>query len=140
MLYQRVYVSAAVELMTPEALAELLRVSRQNNARDGITGMLFYHGGTFMQAFEGEKEAVERLYTRIAADARHRGIIPLFQGTIAERQFGEWTMGFPSYAAVLAAEPAFRNLWEREVPLDLTEASAGHARQLLLSFRDQMRR
>ncbi len=137
-LKQYVYVSAADHLMSAEELADLLRQSRENNARDGITGMLFYHGGTFMQAFEGPPEQAEGLHARIAADPRHRKIIMLFQGEVSERQFGGWTMGFQTGKEALDAEAGFRNLFGHDVPPELWHAAAGRARQFLLSFRKQM--
>lgn len=89
-----VYVSSAVSLMSPEELSTLLQVSRRNNERDGITGMLLYKGGTFIQAIEGSEEAVATLYTRVLKDPRHTHIIKLLESTTEERMFPNWSMGF----------------------------------------------
>ena len=37
----------------------------------GITGLLLFIDGGFLQMLEGEERAVRELYTRIAADRRH---------------------------------------------------------------------
>ena len=63
-----VYVSRAVEPMDATALAELLEDSRARNQRERITGMMLYAYGGFVQQLEGEAEAVERLFARIAQD------------------------------------------------------------------------
>ncbi|MCK6682224.1 MAG: BLUF domain-containing protein [Thermoanaerobaculia bacterium] len=47
MLIELAYCSAAKTAFTPAELTRLLRVARQNNARDGITGMLLYADGRF---------------------------------------------------------------------------------------------
>lgn len=89
-----VYASSAVLPFSRSDLEELLATSRENNARAGITGMLLYKDGNFMQVLEGDEEAVRTLYDRIALDPRHRGEITLQQGFTEERQFPDWSMGF----------------------------------------------
>ncbi len=138
MLHQMVYVSSALRLFEPDELAALLRKSRANNARDGITGMLLYHGGTFMQAFEGPADATERLRLRIEADARHRDILELYHGPVEQRHFAEWTMGFRGGDEVIKAEPAFHTLVYPDAPDALKKALAGRARTLLMSFQRRM--
>ncbi|MEQ1842643.1 MAG: BLUF domain-containing protein [Verrucomicrobiales bacterium] len=93
-VYSVIYVSTAVKPLSPAELATLLERSRQRNKEAGITGMLLHKGGCFMQAFEGEKEAVERLHERITRDPRHRNIVLLHNGPAEQREFSGWTMGF----------------------------------------------
>ena len=75
-----VYVSMAQEKMSKEDLLDILAQSREANAKAGITGMLLYKDGNFMQALEGEETAVRALYARICRDPRHRGILTLVEG------------------------------------------------------------
>lgn len=89
-----VYLSRAVEPMGDAALLKLLRQSRANNQRDGITGLLLYRQGRFMQALEGPHELVHALYRRIGMDARHTGISTVIKFKTEERAFGGWSMGF----------------------------------------------
>lgn len=89
-----VYASSAIQPFSRPDLEDLLATSRENNARAGITGMLLYKDGNFMQVLEGDEEAVRELYDKIAADPRHKGEILLQQGFTEERQFPEWSMGF----------------------------------------------
>lgn len=93
-MYSLIYVSSAVRPLSQDELATLLVTCRENNARTGITGMLLYKEGNFMQVLEGEEPAVRALYERIRTDPRHTGEILMWHGPLEGRQFGEWSMGF----------------------------------------------
>lgn len=69
-LVAAVYVSSAVAPFTPQELLELLRRARQDNEAAGITGMLLYRSGNFIQTIEGPAAAVDTLLKRIACDPR----------------------------------------------------------------------
>ncbi|MEH3047150.1 BLUF domain-containing protein [Sphingomonas adhaesiva] len=88
-MFQLVYISSAVGSLHTR---EVLDVSRRNNARDGITGLLYFDGRRFLQALEGERLAVERTYARILTDRRHRAAVVLSRTEVAQREFGAWTM------------------------------------------------
>lgn len=75
-------------------MLELLTKSRENNSKAGLTGMLLYKDGNFMQVLEGEEATVRALYEKVHRDPRHRGVITLLQGHVEERQFPDWSMGF----------------------------------------------
>ena len=89
-----VYVSSATTLPSPADLVDLLKQSRETNLKLGITGMLLYKDGSFMQVLEGEENAVRSLYNKIERDPRHRNLIILTQGALLKRQFQDWSMGF----------------------------------------------
>ncbi len=89
-----VYASSATNSFSRSELLELLTKARTTNTKLGITGMLLYKDGNFIQVLEGEEAAVRALYAKIEQDARHAGIIALLQGNEAERQFPDWSMGF----------------------------------------------
>lgn len=93
-LFTIVYFSHACRVYDDRALLELLDLSRRNNQRDGVTGMLLYHDRNFAQALEGPKVAVERTFARIGKDPSHDGIVSTGLAPIASRQFAEWSMGF----------------------------------------------
>ncbi|MEX0408499.1 BLUF domain-containing protein [Aquibium sp. LZ166] len=88
------YASGATERTTDELLDAILTVSRRNNAREGITGMLLAGEGVFLQVLEGEVTAVRSLVSRIRRDPRHRNVMILNEETISRRLFGNWDMGF----------------------------------------------
>jgi hypothetical protein len=53
MLVRLLYVSRAVEPGNDDAIHAILASARQHNLHNGITGILCYGGGIFVQAIEG---------------------------------------------------------------------------------------
>ena len=94
MNYYLVYISAAAKLYSPSHLDKILTVSRKNNTKSNISGILLCHDGSILQVLGGEKQTVTDLHHKIKKDERHRDIIWLVQGTSEDRNFGEWSMGF----------------------------------------------
>lgn len=94
MPFRLVYVSAASRLLRQSELVALLAESREHNSRHGITGLLLYRDGDFMQLLDGEESVVRQLFGRIARDPRHRGVIVLVEENVAEPLFADWSMGF----------------------------------------------
>jgi len=92
MLVRLLYASRAVDT-SPEAIEAILLQSRQHNPACGITGILCYGGGIFLQAIEGGRMAVSELYGHIQKDPRHKDVMLLHYEEITERRFGGWTMG-----------------------------------------------
>jgi len=58
-------------------LEHLLNKCRQNNGSAGVTGMLLYKHGNFMQCLEGPKDADQTLEAKIRSDQGNRGMIVL---------------------------------------------------------------
>ena len=99
-MHQIVYASTAVEDFSDADLKKLLLGARMRNKGLGVSGMLVFHDGTFLQALEGEKRAVNEIFASILADKRHRDIFVLHRGPGPEqRVFGDWSMGFADGAA-----------------------------------------
>lgn len=102
-LVQLIYVSDLVnadEAQIPAILASSVR----HNSEDGITGMLLYSQGNFLQVLEGEREVVERTYARICQDVRHRNTVMLTEEEVTERHFADWRMGYRQLEPGLAAK------------------------------------
>lgn len=93
-MHHIVYHSCAVGLQTAADLTFLLQQARANNARLGITGLLLYGNGSFVQVLEGEEEDVRQVYDKIQVDFRHTRVHTLSDGPIPARTFKDWTMGF----------------------------------------------
>ncbi|NML17683.1 BLUF domain-containing protein [Azohydromonas caseinilytica] len=92
-LYQVIYLSmVSGEAPTRAELQSLLEESVRHNEAAGITGLLLYAHGGFMQLVEGKEAAVKALYARIREDERHCRITKLLEGPIEERSFPEWAM------------------------------------------------
>ena len=93
MLVRLMYASRAVPAVDAEELLAILRKSRDNNPALGVTGVLCFSEGIFLQVLEGGRSAVNRLYNRIAADPRHTQVELLRYDEISERRFAGWAMG-----------------------------------------------
>lgn len=111
-LSRAVYVSQAVGGAGANllSLSEILGVSDRNNRRDGLTGVLLFHRGVFMQALEGERSGIDRLLRKLETDARHRNIRILSIDPIQRRAFGDWAMGQAMITPELAPLLAGREL------------------------------
>jgi hypothetical protein len=80
---------------------DILHASRRNNAECEVTGALLATDRYFAQVLEGEREAVEAAYERIARDPRHKDIVLTLYESIEARRFPSWAMAYigPSQAA-----------------------------------------
>lgn len=80
--------------MSDADIEDILTVSKRNNEQAGITGMLLWADGMFIQVLEGEAAKIRGLVTRIQSDARHRHFMVLLEQKSDQRLFSEWSMGF----------------------------------------------
>lgn len=94
MLLSLVYMSAADEPFDQPRLDALLEHARARNAASGLSGLLVYKDGRFMQLLEGPEAAVLETYQRITEDPRHTDVGLLVEERIHTPRFGEWTMAF----------------------------------------------
>jgi hypothetical protein len=132
---QIIYASAATVPFDDDALLKLLETARTNNAKLGITGMLLYHNGSFLQAIEGDADAVDELYDRIVNDPRHGHERMIFYGQEPARSFGDWSMGFSRIDETDDVPEGFSRFIEDGV-LGLSDEDGGLVRQVMLGFRD----
>jgi hypothetical protein len=102
MLVRLLYASRAVDT-SPDAIDAILSQSRQYNPSSGITGILCYGGGIFLQAIEGGRTAISELYGHIQRDARHKNVELLQYEEISERRFAGWTMGAVNISKINAS-------------------------------------
>lgn len=93
MLVRLMYASRAADSVNQESLVAILKKSKANNPVTGVTGVLCFSGGLFLQVLEGGRGPVNALYHRIAADPRHRDVLLLSYEEIEERSFAGWAMG-----------------------------------------------
>ena len=76
----------------PLALTDILLLSRENNARDDITGCLLRRGRNYVQLLEGPAEEVTACFGRIGRDDRHDDIEVLLHDDTDARLFTDWSM------------------------------------------------
>ncbi len=129
-----IYASAAVHEISRETLTSILEVARTHNASRGITGMLLYVEGSFLQVLEGRRSEVHELYAHISEDKRHRNAIKLIEEVIAERRFENWSMGFANVTREDLKNLPGCNDFFRHGSCFLN-MSANNSRKLLMAFR-----
>ncbi|MEM1054374.1 MAG: BLUF domain-containing protein [Bacteroidota bacterium] len=129
-LLQLVYASSSPWPLSREDIAAILHVSRSNNARDGLTGVLLYADGSFMQVLEGPPDAVAATYQRIHRDPRHGDVLHMLEQRVEQRSFPEWTMGLVRPDDLSTEDRSAVN-----TVFELTHPSPDRARRLLSTFR-----
>jgi Sensors of blue-light using FAD len=100
MLVRCLYASRAAKPQEDAVLDAILKQSRKNNAKYGITGMLCFANGVFVQVIEGGRAEVSRLLNAIIRDDRNIDVEVLSFEEITERRFGNWNMGQINIAAI----------------------------------------
>ncbi|MDH3856576.1 MAG: BLUF domain-containing protein [Gammaproteobacteria bacterium] len=131
-----VYVSSAVRLLNIEEIGHLLNRARERNKEYGVTGVLLYIGGNFMQYIEGPETSLDVIYSIIQKDENHTGIILVSRETIEKRQFGDWSMGFQTREFEgYVGSPSERKLIN--MILELPNDNPSTARIVLHSFWDR---
>jgi hypothetical protein len=91
---QFIYLSSSRSNWNDAELGRLLARARIRNGARGITGMLLYAGGNFLQALEGPAPLMTPLMERIRADRRHWHVRPIAFQRRVRRDFADWSMGF----------------------------------------------
>ncbi len=136
LVFQLGYASAAAKPFDAEELVELLSKARRNNAALGVTGMLLYHEGSFVQILEGDRGTVEALYAKIADDPRHVEPLLLFRHQEHPRNFGDWTMGFHELLKDGIEPPSGLNRFLQTGATGLSADDGQRIYEVLLGFRD----
>ncbi|MEL6964429.1 MAG: BLUF domain-containing protein [Pseudomonadota bacterium] len=96
--FRLIYRSRSLLPKDPKAseaeLSEILRVARQNNQRQGVTGalILYEEKGRFAQVLEGPEETVKALIASIKKDPRHDSVEIREAGDVSARLFSRWAM------------------------------------------------
>ena len=118
---QLLYVSNTSREFASAELSEIVSASRIYNAARGITGVLLYCEGGFLQVLEGAHDSVSKLYEKIARDPRHWNSTILLDRQ-APRVFESWSMGFKKVIQEdgKAFEIARDATLDRKMPPDLT--------------------
>ena len=103
-VFQLVYESMETESMTETDLRALLQTARAKNDALGVTGLLLYAHGRFLQVLEGPEETVRRLYGIIREDPRHTCVETLLTTPAPTRTFPDWKMGLERPGAFVNLE------------------------------------
>ena len=98
MLIRLIYVSVSVGPQTGTMTHSILKTAQASNKANDITGVLCQLDGYFLQALEGERSAVNKLYARIYEDQRHSNVEIIHCECIAKRRYENWSMAHVSLA------------------------------------------
>ena len=138
-MYRIVYVSAATHSFSKTDLLELLAKAREKNQRLGITGMLLYKDGDFIQLLEGDQQAVKGLLNTISADPRHTGTIVMIEEEVDGRLFGDWSMGFRDYSdPEVQKTPGFSKFMNKPLSAETFDDDPSGCLELLALFRPRL--
>ena len=124
-----VYWSIATEPMTNDELDDILIICRRNNRKAGITGLLVYHNGQFVQCLEGAEPIVGSTFTRIEPDPRHKDIRVVLDESVKDRSFEAWDMACTEVCASTWLRLS-RSMWEDNI-LDSTGHQLDHGFDLM---------
>lgn len=132
------YISSAARLFTGFELVKLLEKSRVANLKHGVTGMLVYNAGSFMQVIEGADNDIDQLYANICRDQSHHRVKTLIDQKTDERVFVDWSMGFHDLTnADLSRMPGYSDFLKRAENGDFKDSNS-FAKQLLAMFRENI--
>ena len=134
-MHYLIYISTAVNALSDAELVSLLEQCRPNNLKLGITGMLLYKNGNFMQMLEGNQHTVDTLFQRIKTDPRHKDVSEVMVGETEKRYFPDWSMGFCNMDKV-AALPPLDQYVKAKLTLRSFENDAQNAHHFMVMFND----
>lgn len=86
------YQSRAVSRPTESELEQLVSQARRRNRSLGVTGMLLYENGRFLQTLEGPPAGLQAVWSSICRDQRHRDIEVLTEHAASSRLFTDWDL------------------------------------------------
>ena len=118
--------------MTCKELREILTTARERNGQCGISGLLLYKNGRFMQFLEGPEEAVRSLMNKLSVDHRHQDVMVLEEDVEESRQFPTWAMAFKSMSDPLD-DPEIQSIEQNE-PMYSAVLQSSKAVQLMQFF------
>jgi hypothetical protein len=132
-LVQLTYFSAVSSHWTPFDTKAILQVARKHNASHGISGLLLFDKGQFLQVLEGDLEPVAALFQSIKRDRRHVGVTLIFRQPIARRDFAGWSMAFHDLSAIGSDAAGYSEFLRQNFDIGSIDATA--TRSLLQLFK-----
>lgn len=102
-LHRIIYMSTAVGVLRAEELDRIYLRAQAANARAGLTGLMLFYEGAFLQVLEGPTAGVTSLMEKIRRDRRHSGLVVLESSSTTERNFDN-SLNFVSARKLSAGE------------------------------------
>jgi len=129
-----IYVSKALDdgndKTIPKGLSTIFRQARKKNKELGVTSVLSYRQGYYIQAIEGEANAVDALFASIINDERHQRVTTILDTQTEQPFFPEWSMKLVESVSRIAE---FRSLIEHH-PNEVSQLPDNKKKLLRLFF------
>lgn len=110
-LHRLVYMSTAVGVLRADELDKVYLRAKASNASAGITGLLLFYEGTFLQLLEGPAAGISSLVQKLRRDKRHANLIILESSPIEGRTFPGTPMQYvPARNLSVGEKQAFSDL------------------------------
>jgi hypothetical protein len=93
-LYSLVYTSTASRPLAKGDLENILSSARKRNLEEGVTGLLLFTEGKFMQYLEGPQAGVLKIFDIIKTSGLHKDITEVSRQPLGRREYGDWSMAF----------------------------------------------
>ena len=127
-LVSMTYASRANPDVTAKDFNEILQQANENNAANGITGMLIFNKNYFLQTIEGPRAQINRLLYSLIADTRHHDLQVIETREIRHRDWAKWSM---NYASPTEANAAIYLKYSTTIDFNPYLLSAESARDLM---------
>ena len=135
-LFHLGYVSTETGHLDTQAMVTLLIKARRVNTERNLTGLLLHREKSFYQVLEGPEAEVKRTFEGIERDDRHTAVDVLFEGTVEQREFADWQMGFINLDGVeLGALTGYSDFLSREDNAKDFLENLSRGKRLALMFR-----
>lgn len=102
-LVSMTYASRANPDVSAKDFNEILQQAKENNAANGITGMLIFNKNYFLQTIEGPRAQINRLLYSLIADKRHYDLQLIETRELKHRDWSKWSMNYASPTEANAA-------------------------------------
>jgi hypothetical protein len=115
-VYHLLYRSFKSDYFDENEVGKIVASSLLNNTHLGITGILMYRDGIFIQLLEGDEDDLLKLYEEhICKDKRHHDCKVLVSKDNQTRIFNGWNMGVVSKNLLHSEFPSFFELIEQKL-------------------------
>jgi hypothetical protein len=137
-LFHLIYSSKATVRLSQASLLDLLKHAHLRNEPRGLTGMLLYRDGLYLQFLEGKPDEVAGLLDRLRRDPRHTNIRILHKGNLPERLFPDWSMAYKNLTGLRASlvpgySECMQGNYENSEQTDASELLVGMFREILIA-------
>ncbi len=114
MFHYTIYLSKATEGTNAEIMNEIVAKSKENNLNAGISGILFYKNGWYLQYLEGPGENIQVLMSSIKTDSGNSEVSEVLSGISRDKLFSG-SMEFVNLDSISEQDTALHGLKSAEI-------------------------